>query len=186
MNPPVTALEVSRHVRDARAGSQAAFAWLHRRFVPLVYSIHLGMGPPAQAEELTQDTFEKAFAQLPQLRDGSRFGAWIAAIARRNLPGPRQPVATTEQIEAMPCESPGPDDRAEAERVLRTIRSLPEAYRETLTLRLVEGMSGPEIAALTGLTPPSVRVNLHRGMARLRAALGLPVANEENSNAHEA
>jgi RNA polymerase sigma-70 factor (ECF subfamily) len=47
-------------------------------------------------------------------------------------------------------------------------------------LRLVEGMSGQQIADLTGLTPASVRVNLHRGMARLRAALGLaPTANAE-------
>ena len=45
---------------------------------------------------------------------------------------------------------------------------MPEAYSETLTLRLVEGMTGPEIAARTGLTPASVRVNLHRGMKLLR------------------
>ena len=64
-----------------------------------------------------------------------------------------------------------PEDRAEVGHVLRTIRGLPEAYRETLLLRLVEGLGGPEIAALTGLTPESVRVNLHRGMHKLRAAL---------------
>src|ERR1035438_5827691 len=55
--------------------------------------------------------------------------------------------------------------------VLRQIRGLPEAYRETLILRLVEGMTGPEIAAHTGLTPDSVRVNLCRGMKMLRALL---------------
>ena len=52
------------------------------------------------------------------------------------------------------------------------IRSLPDAYRETLTLRLVEGMTGPEIAACTGLTEGSVRVNLHRGMKQLRLLAG--------------
>jgi RNA polymerase sigma-70 factor (ECF subfamily) len=52
------------------------------------------------------------------------------------------------------------------------IRRLPEAYRDTLMLRLVEGMSGAEIAERTGLTPGSVRVNLHRGMQLLRDALG--------------
>ena len=56
--------------------------------------------------------------------------------------------------------------------VLAAIRRLPEAYRETLVLRLVEGMTGPEIAERTGLTPGSVRVNLHRGMQMLREALG--------------
>jgi len=50
-------------------------------------------------------------------------------------------------------------------------RRLPEAYRETLILRLVEGMTGPEIAAQTGLTPESVRVNLCRGMKLLRELL---------------
>jgi RNA polymerase sigma-70 factor (ECF subfamily) len=60
---------------------------------------------------------------------------------------------------------------AEAAHALRVIQQLPEAYRETLVLRLVEGMTGPEIAERTGLTPDSVRVNLHRGMKALRARL---------------
>jgi len=59
-----------------------------------------------------------------------------------------------------------------ANEILELIRDLPEAYRETLVLRLVEGMTGPEIAERTGLTPASVRVNLHRGMKQLREKLG--------------
>jgi RNA polymerase sigma-70 factor (ECF subfamily) len=51
------------------------------------------------------------------------------------------------------------------------IRELPESYRETLVFRLVEGMTGPEIAARTGLTEASVRVNLCRGMKMLRERL---------------
>ena len=51
------------------------------------------------------------------------------------------------------------------------VRRLPEAYRETLVMRFVEGLTGPEIAELTGLTPGSVRVNLHRGVELLRARL---------------
>ena len=52
------------------------------------------------------------------------------------------------------------------------VRKLPEAYRETLLMRLVEGMTGAEIADRAGLTEGSVRVNLHRGMALLREKLG--------------
>ncbi len=63
---------------------------------------------------------------------------------------------------------PGDDGAA----ILVIIRGLPEAYRETLILRLVEGFTGPEIAERTGLTPGSVRVNLHRGMQMLREKLG--------------
>jgi RNA polymerase sigma-70 factor (ECF subfamily) len=63
---------------------------------------------------------------------------------------------------------------AEAVRVMELIRSLPEAYRETLSLRLVEGLTGPEIAQCTGLTHGSVRVNLHRGFQLLREKMGVP------------
>ena len=75
----------------------------------------------------------------------------------------------------MPDELPGGDAIAsESLAVLDAIRKLPEAYRDTLVLRLVEGMSGNEIAERTGLTPASVRVNLHRGMKLLREKLELP------------
>jgi len=74
-------------------------------------------------------------------------------------------------IEDMPSEPPN-EARAEAEWAIAAIASLPEAYRETLMLRLVAGLDGPEIAARTGLTHGSVRVNLHRGIALLRERLG--------------
>ena len=51
---------------------------------------------------------------------------------------------------------------------------MPETYRETMVLRFVEGLTGPEIAERTGLAPVSVRVNLHRGVRLLRKKLGDP------------
>jgi RNA polymerase sigma-70 factor (ECF subfamily) len=81
------------------------------------------------------------------------------------------------------CTTSSPEEKADAEQILRTIASLPEAYRETLLLRLVEGLSGAEIASLTGLTTDSVRVNLHRGMEKLRDALHMNrPASMENRN----
>ena len=55
--------------------------------------------------------------------------------------------------------------------MLAAIGRLPIAYRETLTLRFVEGMTGQEISQKTGLTEGSVRVNLHRGMKQLKDEL---------------
>jgi RNA polymerase sigma-70 factor (ECF subfamily) len=79
-----------------------------------------------------------------------------------------------ERILILPGDGIGPEVTEEARRVLEAIRSLPECYREPLILRLVQGSSGAEIAALTGLTPGSVRINLHRGMKLLRARLAEP------------
>ena len=78
----------------------------------------------------------------------------------------RETVEVTEDLRST-------DSAADiARELLEIVRSLPDAYRETLVLRLVEGMTGPEIATRTGLTPASVRVNLHRGMKLLREKLG--------------
>lgn len=169
---PIDAVDVARAVREARRGSQAAFAQLHRRFAPLVHGILIGRFRPALADELTQECFTLAFARLAQLDDEHKFGPWIAAIARR-MPATATREVTTAEPPECASTAASPEDRAEAARVLRALATLPEAYRETLALRLVEGLGGAEIAALTGLTPESVRVNLHRGMAKLRAALGL-------------
>lgn len=171
--------DIARQVQEARRGSQAAFTWLYRAFAPLVHAIHLGMSARARAEDLTQETFVIAFGKLDQLREPARFGPWIAMIARRT-----RHVATIEEGELADADAAawpgaGPESTAQASEALHAIRGLPEAYRETLILRLVEGLSGPEIANLTGLTPQSVRVNLHRGMSRLRDALGIASAQEE-------
>lgn len=164
---------IARWVQEARRGSQAAYAQLYRRFSPLVHGILLGRVRPALADELTQECFALAFARLDQLRDAANFGAWIATIARR-MPRTDAPLEIAVEEEAdFAAPDATPEQRSEAMRALRAIASLPEAYRETLMLRLVEGLSGPEIAALTGLTPESVRVNLHRGMEKLRNALSM-------------
>ncbi len=168
--------DVARWTRAARNGSQPAYAALYARFVPLVHAILLGRTRPALADELTQETFALAFARLGQLRDDERFGAWIATIARR-IDVPLRDAACDVAEEIVDPQA-SPEQRAEAKRVLEAIGTLPEAYRETLVLRLVEGLGGPEIAALTDLTAASVRVNLHRGMRLLRAALGIAAGPE--------
>ena len=84
-------------------------------------------------------------------------------------------AAPTEALDDALLDTRGASssDVAEARNVLAAIRTLPDAYRETLVMRLCEGMSGPEIAEVTGLEPGSVRINLHRGMKLLREKLGI-------------
>jgi RNA polymerase sigma-70 factor (ECF subfamily) len=158
-------------VRAARHGDRRAFGRLFEEYAPMVHGILLARVPSGEADDLVQDVFLAALEKLPSLREAGAFGGWLAMIARNR--------AHDFHRHKKPHE-PLPDDlahhdaeRAEAERVLTVIRALPEAYRETLVFRLVEGMSGQEIADRVGLTAASVRVNLHRGMKLLRERLGL-------------
>jgi RNA polymerase sigma-70 factor (ECF subfamily) len=96
---------------------------------------------------------------------GIRASAYLAAGGFPPLPTAEDHALLAAAIRADPW---GPV----AQQVLEAIRTLPDTYRETLILRLVEGMTGPEIAARTCLTHGSVRVNLHRGMQQLRELLG--------------
>jgi RNA polymerase sigma-70 factor (ECF subfamily) len=172
--PAPDADELVGLVESARQGDRPAFAVLYRRFARTVHGIVLARVPRADADDVVQDVFLTAMERLPALRDPSAFAGWLSAIARnRAVDHLRHAPKTTELPELV---APAGGDRAEAMAVLAAIRSLPPAYSETLTLRLVEGMTGPEIAASTGLTPGSVRVNLHRGMKQLRERLegGLP------------
>lgn len=170
----VHAAEESQLVEAARLGDRSAFGQLYDRYARMVHGILLARVPWNEVDDLVQDVFLLALPRLPSLRDSNRFGAWLAAIARNRANDyHRQSVDEVELPEDLTEESgpiaAGPD--AEALSILAVIRTLPETYRETLLLRLVEGMTGPEIAERTGLTPGSVRVNLHRGMQQLREKL---------------
>jgi RNA polymerase sigma-70 factor (ECF subfamily) len=158
-------------VRAVRHGEQAAFARLYSLYAPMVHGIVLARVPWSEVDDLVQDVFLVALKKLSSLRDDAAFGGWLAMIARnRAMDFHRRKRETEELTEDIASQSRSESDR-EAARVLDVICGLPEAYRETLVLRLVEGMTGPEIAGRTGLTPASVRVNLHRGMKLLREKL---------------
>ena len=160
-------------VEAARNGDRTAFTKLYEQYARMVHGIVLARAPRSEADDLVQDVFFFAWRKIHTVRDAAAFGGWIGMIARnRAMDYHRQKRETeelTDNIAETMVEKPAP--KAEAMAVLNTIRTLPEAYRETLVLRLVEGMTGPEIATRVGLTPESVRVNLHRGMKMLRARL---------------
>ena len=159
-------------LKAVRHGEQEAFAKLYSLYAPMVHGIVLARVPWGEVDDLVQDVFLVALKKLNTLRDDSAFGAWLGMIARnRAMDFHRRKRETEELSDDLATPGTSESDR-EAANVLEVICGLPEAYRETLVLRLVEGMTGPEIADRTGLTPASVRVNLHRGMKLLREKLG--------------
>jgi RNA polymerase sigma-70 factor, ECF subfamily len=165
-------------VKAAQEGHRDAFGQLYQRYARMVHGILLARIPAPEAEDLVHEVFLRALSRLQGLREVSRFGAWLAAITRNMAKDYyRQSRVQIERNDdaAASNASAATDAHADTQKaaeILESVRSLPEAYRETLILRLVEGMTGPEIAAKTGLSHGSVRVNLNRGMQQLREKLG--------------
>jgi RNA polymerase sigma-70 factor (ECF subfamily) len=163
---------VAALVERVRAGDPSAFEAIYRRFARSVHSVLIARVSPAEAEDLTQEVFLAAHRRLAELRESGAVGPWLHTIARnfaidrlrsRGRRPKEEPLSETA--------GPGDSDGELRDRVLGHIRELPDAYRETLLMRLVDGLTGPEIAAATGLTAASVRVNLCRGMDLLRELL---------------
>ncbi|HTP35258.1 MAG TPA: sigma-70 family RNA polymerase sigma factor [Candidatus Acidoferrales bacterium] len=165
---PAAASDEDTTIRAAIEGDRRAFGELYMRYARMVHAIMLARVPPADAEDLVQDVFMSAMRQLCGLRTAAAFRGWLGAIARN-----RAMDYHRESRERVPLEDvpPGKQTGDDAFLIMAAIRALPEAYRETLIMRLVEGMTGPEISERTGLTPESVRVNLCRGMKMLRERL---------------
>jgi RNA polymerase sigma-70 factor (ECF subfamily) len=157
-------------VTAASAGDRSAFAELYRRFHRAVHGVVLARVAFGDVSDLVQDVFAIALERLPALAEPSAFASWILAIARHQAIDHARLARPSDEL----VDVPAPVTRsAEVAQVLGVLRELPEAYRETMIMRLVEGMTGPEIAEQTGLSAGSVRVNLHRGMKLLRERLGI-------------
>src|SRR6266436_4877111 len=144
----VTALPVSELqddgalVSSAREGDRAAFGRLYDRYARMVHGILLSRVPPPEVDDLVQEVFLAALRQLHALRDVSRFAAWLAAITRNRANdyyrkfGPE--AALTEPVSEERTEGPTANPEAEeAAAILAAVRTLPDAYREPLILRLV-------------------------------------------------
>ena len=162
--------ETESLVESARRGDRVAFGRLYALHARMVHGVLLARVRRTEVDDLVQDVFLVALRRLDSLREASSFGPWLAMIARNRA---KDHYRTSRPTVELSAELPGArHPEGDAMTVLAAIRELPEAYREPLVLRLVEGMTGPEIAERTGLTAGSVRVNLHRGMTMLREKLG--------------
>src|SRR6476660_5295200 len=132
-------------VNAARQGDRAAFGLLYNRYARMVHGILLARIPVRDVNDLVHDVFLRALHRLHSLRDAARFGAWLAVIARNRANDYHrdavEEVEFSDEIAAAGATD-APDE--ETASVLAAIRGLKETYRETLLLRLVEGMTGPE------------------------------------------
>ena len=163
-------------VAAARDGDRAAFGQLYERYARMVHGVLLSKVPVGDIDDLVQDVFVRALRRLSTLRQTASFGAWLAAIARNVASDyhrrsvPEEALTDDASDNEIQCGMCSGDQDGPAAAILDAVMSLSEAYRETLILRLVEGMTGPEIAARTGMSATAVRSAL--GELELRRGRG--------------
>jgi RNA polymerase sigma-70 factor (ECF subfamily) len=179
-------------VERLRSGDEAAFAALIRQYHPsLVRLARSFVGSTAVAEEVAQDTWLAVVRGVDRFEGRASFKTWLFRILSNRA---RTTAGKERRVEPLPDDDPTErftvegawaippvpwtdmvDDRLTAERLVPWVRdalgSLPDAQRQVLLLRDVEGLSGREVAELLDLTDSNQRVLLHRARTKVRAAL---------------
>lgn len=166
----------------ARNGDQRAFEQLVERHAPQVYSLgYRVLGSPAEAEDVAQEAFLRAWLALPNFRGDARFGTWlyriVANLCYNRMPSLRRGMLDLdlEAIEEQPVDGKLVDADLLATdlqgAIDRAMDALPESHRLLLTLRHLQKMSYEEIATATGLPMGTVKIGLHRARGRLRRQL---------------
>jgi RNA polymerase sigma-70 factor, ECF subfamily len=178
-------------VARARRHDPAAVRLIIRQHNQRLYRIARSIvRDDAEAEDVLQESYARAFTSLATFRGEARLGTWLARIvmneALGRLRGRRRTVDLNSIIEGgaleaeiIPFPNANPEldpETAVAQRELRVlleraIDELPESFRTVLVARLIEGMSIEETAELFGILPETVKTRLHRARRLLRDAM---------------
>lgn len=168
--------------RDSRAEREFYDAHAERVF-RLAYRI---CGDAMLAEDLTQDTFVRAFAKLPGFRGRSSLGTWLYAVAMSVIlngrrAARRRRTETSFEDDTLPgntqSHTPAAGDPALHGRLASAVNALPSELRMVVLMYDVEGFSHDEIAVALDISPGASRMRLSRARVALRAAL-TPFAKE--------
>jgi len=165
-------------VERTLAGDLGAFETLVERHQGVAYRIAARIAGPDEAEDITQDSFLRAFHRLSRFRAEGSFRAWLLQIVHNTALNvragqrsePREEVeslveAAADELERTPAERL--EDRERRERLDSKVRMLQPAHRAVLVLRDLEGMSYEEIATVTETPLGSVKGRLHRARREL-------------------
>jgi len=172
MSAYVEALASSRAAGQQEPDFAARVAETQRRVFQVAYGV---LGDAAEAEEVAQETFLKAYRRFASLREPAKFRAWVARIAlrlalNRRRGRQRRLVRDTAWHETRPAAAPAAD-RLFLDRVRAEVERLPEKLRAVLLLSAVEGMDAAEVAAALDIPAGTVRSRLHVARKRLLEAL---------------
>jgi len=185
--------------RAAGASAGDAFGELVRRYQRMVYALSLSLVAPADADDVAQEAFLRAFRNLDLLADPSRFGVWLRRItfgvaidhvrADRARVMPTVPLNASEDsadhVAELADPGPSPLQRVErgevVSRVLSALERLPARYRVPLTLYHIDGLTHAKVARTLGVPEATVRSLVARARRKLaRLLANAPEAREMN------
>jgi RNA polymerase sigma-70 factor, ECF subfamily len=162
--------ELAGLTREARRGSEAAFAAIFERFQgPLVNYIYRIVGDWDAANDLAQDTFLKAYSALPNTDESLQISPWLYRIATNTaLDSLRRRKRITWVPFKIEMEPPAPQSdpaprHAESDAIQRALAQVPADMRTCLVLNMYEGLSYKEIADIVGISTNLVAVRIYRG-----------------------
>ena len=173
-------------IARVKGGETALYEILMRRYNQRLYrAARAILKDEAEAEDVMQEAYVKAFQNLHQFEGRAPFSAWLLRIAVNEALGRRRGRERTMPLEeesqngefSMSIVETSPDPEQNASRaelgylLERAVLALPEAYRLVVMLRDVEEMSTAETAAALELSEENVKIRLHRGHAMMREML---------------
>lgn len=172
-------------VERVKGGDTALYEILMRRYNQRLYRVTVGiLRDGAEAEDVMQDAYVRAYEHLEQFEGRAPFASWLTriavheALARIRQRGHYEPLDETEDGEiSMRTIDTTPDpeqnaSRSETSELLEAaVLGLPEPYRIVVMLRDVEEMSTKDAAEALELTEENVKVRLHRGHTMMRSWL---------------
>jgi RNA polymerase sigma-70 factor (ECF subfamily) len=174
---PLAALSDEEVVERVVGGETALFELLMRRYNQRLYRITRAIvKDEGEAEDLTQDTYVRAFEHLDQFAGRARFSTWLTRIAvheaAARLRRRGRQADIEESMPTLASSAAGPEQRAADHEIGQAIESavdaLPEVYGSVFMLREVEGLSTAETAACLDINADTVKTRLHRARALLR------------------
>lgn len=172
-------------VDRVKAGDIALYEIIMRRYNQRLYRVALAiLRDDAEAEDVMQDAYVRAYQHLDQFAGEAPFSAWLTRIAvhealrrlrQRNRNQQLEDEENGEGIMDMADTSLDPEQRASVAEVGQLLEEavlgLPEQYRAVVMLRDIEELSTAETAAALDLTEENVKVRLHRGRTMMRGWL---------------
>jgi len=174
--PPTT--DEDDLIRSAQAGDRPAFAELVERYWDRLYRWLCRLTRDGvTAEDITQETFLKAFAAVNSFRPGSNFRAWLFRIAHNNFVNQRRAIRHNRQplVPEIAEEPRGPVGETLSREALMLIADavtkLPSDFRGALMLRVEEGLSFRDIADVLGITEETARWRVFKARQKLMAVL---------------